>query len=122
MNDYIDISEDIVAALAKSFRQGPIMDNNRRLLTEASYDFIYPHIKVSTFSKENEPPHFRLDYQQQNCRYDLFSGEPIDPVPRDIKKYSKNIRIWYDEHKEDLIAFYKEHLADDAPPQSKVHH
>lgn len=122
MVDYIDIPENIATALDTSFRLGPIIEGNIRILTEATYGYIPPQIKVSTFSKEHEPPHFRLDYQQQNCRYHLLTGEPIDVVPRDIKKYSKNIRIWYNEHRDALIIFYKANLADDAPPQAKVHH
>jgi len=121
MVDYIDAPKSLVTALDTSFLLGPIIEGTKRDFTEASLAYIHPHIKVSTFSKEHEPPHFRLDYQQQNCRYDLFTGEPIDSVPKKIKKYSKNIREWYNEHRDTLIDFYKKNLADDAPPQAKIH-
>lgn len=120
MNKYIDLPAELVEKLATDFRKGPIIDGDRRLLTEVTYGHIQPKIRVSTFSRENEPPHFRLDYQHTNCRYDLYTGEPIDKVPTEIKKYTKNIRKWYTQNRKDLIDFYEKHLADDAPPQARV--
>ncbi len=120
MNKNIDLPAELVEKLDADFRKGPIIDDNCRLLTEGTYGYIHSSIKVSTFSKENEPPHFRLDYQGTNCRYNLYTGEPIDKVPTEIKKYTKNIRKWYDQNREDLIDFYEKNLADDAPPQARV--
>lgn len=122
MSDYVDISDNLLKQIQSSFRDGPIInDKGQRIINEATMCFIEPHIRVSTFSRENESPHFRLDYQGYNCRYDLFTCEPLDIVPKAISKYSRNITKWYKENRDELINFYETHLSDDAPPQSKIH-
>ena len=92
MNKNIDLPAELVEKLDADFRKGPIIDDNCRLLTEGTYGYIHSSIKVSTFSKENEPPHFRLDYQGTNCRYNLYTGEPIDKVPTEIKAGNITVR------------------------------
>lgn len=120
MENYADLNYELIETLNEDCKRGPLLENGQRYFVEAKYGMIIDKIKVSTFPNEIEPPHFRLDFQGKNCRYNLFTGEPIDSVPREISKYSRNINKWYKEQRENLIKFYTDNLSDTAPIQARV--
>lgn len=115
------LSEKLIADLREDFRRGPILENEKRLLLEGKFpEKIGDRLTVSVFPKECEPAHFRVDYQGQNARFDLETGEPIDELPREIKKYKKNIEKWFLKNKKEIQSFYMKNRPDDASPTSKL--
>lgn len=85
--------EDLSLELSKDCAKGKIMDNGKRLLEEAKVDDkIEPDLTISVYPKEHETPHFLIStHDNQSCRFDLKTFEPMDEMPRDIKKYKHNI-------------------------------
>lgn len=121
MSNEIKLSEKLVKDLWEDFRKGPILEYEKRLLLEALFPKkIDGRLSVSVFPKENEPAHFRVDYQGENARFNLETGEPMDPLPREIKKYQKNIKKWFENNKQEIQAFYMNYRPDDASPTSKL--
>ena len=106
---------------------GVMLPNGKRLLTEATVAIIEPKLIVSIYPKEHEPPHFLISTsdRQQSCRFSLKTFEPIDSMPRNIKKYQHNIINFFklDDNNTSInrniiIQKYNEMRPSDAPPQS----
>jgi hypothetical protein len=120
MSEYIELPDKLAVSLWNDFMLGPKKETGSRLIEEKLFPSkIENKIKVSIFSNEREPPHFRLEFQGEDCRYDLYTGKSIDNVPHELGRYRKNIKDWFDDNRDKLIKFYMDNLADTAPPQAR---
>ena len=116
-----NIFEELSLKLNQDCMKGKKLENGKRLLTEALVGKINPNLGVYIFPREHEIPHFLVSTpDKQTCRFSLETGEPMDDMPRDIKKYRYNIRDFFRDNKQMLVDEYRKLRPDDAPPQSKI--
>ena len=128
MTEYIDFNEEITQELFKCMRLGPIIkiveekgkEEFLRDLKEKKYDTICGKIKVLIFSKEREPAHFLIQKAGEECRFSIETGEPLDQMPKELGRFSRNIKKWYIKNRNALIVFYNDNLPDDAPPTARI--
>lgn len=105
---------------SQTFSYRPIM----KLEYNQKYYVNKPPVKTRIFiySRENEPPHFKVKIQDQACRFELETGKPMDALPSNFDhKTFKAIQIWLKLEYNNLVKIYNNNLPDDAPPQAKMH-
>lgn len=108
--------------LSADFAQGFWLDDNftQRYLIEKAIYTIDAKLKVSIYSNEIEPPHFKVEYQGESCRFRLSNGEPMDAMGTHISKYHRNIKKFYRDKKNWLCEIYNDNLPSNAPPQARI--
>ncbi len=113
-----EYSEELSADFAKGFW----LDDNftQRYLIEKSIYTIEAKLNVSIYSNETEPPHFKVEYQGESCRFRLSDGEPMDTMGTHISKYRRNIKKFYRDKKHWLCEIYNDNLPSNAPPQARI--
>ena len=115
------VFEELSLKLNEDCMRGKKLENGKRSLMEAFVRKIDPGLKIYVFPKEQETPHFLISTSDnQKCRFDLKTGEPMDDMPRDIKKYFYNIRDFFRDNRQIIVDKYREMRPDDTPPQSRI--
>ncbi len=97
--------------LARSFRNGPILEGTKHLLEEelvANLD----GLKIEVFSREHPPPHFRVCYAGETANYTIAACSQLNGG---LKKWYKNIKEWHVENKQQLIDIWNTTRPTDCP-------
>lgn len=101
----VEVSRDLVSDLERSIQQGPVLNivegKPRRFLTEETVARVNG-LKVQVFSNEHPPPHFRVQYQNSTANYRIADCSRLNGSG-DVLKYEKNVQLWWEEHKNNLI-------------------
>ena len=121
MTRYV-LLDEYSAELSEDFKRGALIDNNfiKRSLMEKTIGKIDAKLTVSIYSNEIEPPHFKVEYQGESCRFRLSDGEPMDIMGTHISRYRHNIKKFYKDKKNWLCEIYNDNLPFDAPPQARI--
>jgi hypothetical protein len=102
----VEIHGPALGALSESIRQGAVLEivngNGVRLLAEGTIGRI-DGVKIELFSNEHPPPHFRVKYQGSTANYRISDCSRLNGAG-EVLKYEKNIRLWWGENKQDIIA------------------
>lgn len=102
----VAIPDDLIEQLADSIKQGPVIAINDgkglRMLTEETVARV-DGLKVEVFSNEHPPPHFRVKYQSSTANYTILDCTRLNGSG-EVLKYEKNIVLWWESHKSDLIS------------------
>lgn len=121
MTHYV-LLDEYSAELSEDFERGALIDDSftKRSLLEKAIGIINAKLKVSIYSNEIEPPHFKVEYQGESCRFRLSDGEPMDTMGIHISRYHRNIKKFYRDKKHWLCEIYNDNLPFDAPPQARI--
>ncbi len=98
----IPVDEALVEELAKSFRQGPIIDDEgRRFLIEVLVEKV-DGLTVYINADEHAPPHFHVRYQGENASFSIIDGSRL-PKVQGLERFERIIKKWWAVHKDLLI-------------------
>lgn len=102
---------ELTSSLEKSFIQGPMMEDGRRLLVEETVGR-FGAFKVQVFSNEHPPPHFRVVYNGETANYSIKDCTKLNGG---LGRWEWNIRDWHSKNKLKLIAVWDRTRPDDCP-------
>lgn len=113
----VSVPGALLDELAESIRLGPIIEvkdgNAMRFLTEETVARING-LKLEIFSNEHPPPHFRVKYQSSTANFEIADCSRINGSG-EVLKYEKNIRLWWQDHKQTLIETWDRLRPSDCP-------
>jgi hypothetical protein len=113
----IPLPGNLVEQLAASIQQGPVLEikdgKGLRLLTEETVARING-LKLEIFSNEHPPPHFRVKYQSSTANYQISDCSRLNGNG-EVLKYEKNIRLWWQDNKDNLIESWNRLRPSDCP-------
>src|SRR3954471_4421458 len=108
----VEIPQEAVDELQKSFDLGPIVDDaGRRFLIERKVDEIGA-LKVIVYSDEHPPPHFLVKCSEGSCRFEIDDCSPLDDG---LEKFRRNIKAWHKKNRQLLIDAWNESRPSDCP-------
>jgi len=93
----IEVLPEEALALERDFRLGPIQANGSRYLTEGQVVTV-GGLKISVFSDEHPPPHFRVDFQGESANFEITTGNRL-PGQRGLERFNRNIAKWWKQNK-----------------------
>jgi hypothetical protein len=98
----IELDSAEVEDLARSFRNGPMLnDRGPRLLEEQTVASI-DGLRVVIFADEHPPPHFRVEFQGESASFAITDCERLRGN-KGLEKYERNIKSWWRENRLFLI-------------------
>lgn len=75
---------------------------------------------ISTYSQNQAKPHFKIEINNDSCRFDLITGAAIDEMSENIAKYGKSIQKFYKNKKSWLCDIYNDNLPAKAPASARI--
>lgn len=113
----VKVSNRICEELENSFQQGPVWEikdgKGIHFLTEETVARING-VKIEVFSNEHPPPHFRVKFQSSTENFSIEDCSLLNGSG-EIMKYEKNIYLWWQENKENLINAWNRLRPSDCP-------
>jgi hypothetical protein len=100
--------------LEDSFLLGPMLtDGGVRSLNEEQIARI-GKLSVQVQSDEHPPPHFHIRYAGENASFAIIDGKRL-PGVKGLERFEKNIRVWWQNNKCELIAAWNRLRPADCP-------
>lgn len=101
-----------VTTLGECFARGGLIDDaGKRWLNEEEVGRI-GSLKISVFSNEHPPPHFRVSYQGETANYRISDCAKLNGG---LDRFNRNIKKWHAVHKPMLIDTWNETRPNNCP-------